>query len=124
MSDHRATVKMQLDIYGQHYEHEMWINWNPDEAGCDSRVAQWYADRYADALNKSYLAGTDKPKCRGFQWVGQSFANCNGCGQPYWEHDYDVHVKRDSGPFDDDWWDYVPITDEQKARVRAKWGTR
>jgi hypothetical protein len=74
VSEHRATVKMGLDIYGQHYEHEMWINWNPDEAGCDSRVADWYADRYADALNKSYLAGDDQQR--------EAVCELSGCSDP------------------------------------------
>ena len=57
MGMNRATVKMSLDIHGQHYEHEMWINWNPDGDGCDRRVAEWFADKVADAENKAYLQG-------------------------------------------------------------------
>jgi hypothetical protein len=24
--------------------------------------------------------------CQGFQWIGQSFATCDRCGQPAWDH--------------------------------------
>lgn len=67
----------------------------------------------------------EEPKaCKGFQWVGQSFASCDGCGQPFWEHTYDTRVKHGAGPFDDDPFEYVLITDKQKAACRAKWGAR
>jgi hypothetical protein len=56
----------------------------------------------------------------GFRWVGQSFASCDGCGQPYWEHDYDERPGPGSRPFNARWV-YVPITDEQKAAVKARW---
>lgn len=65
-----------------------------------------------------------KPECRGFQWVGQSFAHCDGCGQPYWEHTHDTRMRDGAGPFDEDPFDYVLITDEQKAACKAKWGDR
>ena len=66
--------------------------------------------------------GELRKACKGFAWVGQSFAHCEQCGEPYWEHQYDKQIKRGSGPFDDDSWHYVLITDELKAAVRAKWG--
>ena len=32
-------------------------------------------------------AGNSAPKvCEAFAWIGQSFAHCDSCGQPYWEH--------------------------------------
>ena len=65
-----------------------------------------------------------KPECKGFQWVGQSFASCEGCGQPFWEHTYDTRMRSGAGPFDDDPFEYVLITDEQKAACKAKWGAR
>lgn len=64
------------------------------------------------------------PDCKGFQWVGQTFASCDGCGKPFWEHEFDTRAKPGSGPFDDEPFDYVPISDEQKAATRAKWEGR
>lgn len=32
--------------------------------------------------------------CLGFVWVGQSFASCDACGHPYWEHAYDIITYR------------------------------
>lgn len=59
--------------------------------------------------------------CKGFRWVGQTFASCENCGQPYWEHTHDEQMRKDAGPFDDDPWVYVPITGEQKAACKARW---
>lgn len=28
-------------------------------------------------------------RCVIFQWIGQSFSYCDGCGRPRWEHLYD-----------------------------------
>lgn len=68
---------------------------------------------------------TPKPEpCKGFQWVGQSFANCNECGEPFWEHTHDARLKPGAGPFDDDGFEYVPIADAVKAAVKANWGPR
>jgi hypothetical protein len=61
-----------------------------------------------------------EPPCKGFQWIGQSWKHCDGCGQPRWEHDFDEQLKKGSGPFDSEW-EYVPISDERKAAMRAKW---
>lgn len=63
-----------------------------------------------------------KHPCRGFQWVGQSFASCDGCGLPYWEHTHDTRMRDGAGPFDEEPFDYVPITDAQKVACKAKWG--
>lgn len=61
-----------------------------------------------------------KQPCKGFRWIG-SF-KCDGCGLPFWEHTHDTLIKPGAGPFDDDPFVYVPISDETKARVKAKWG--
>lgn len=62
------------------------------------------------------------PSCKGFQWIGQSLEHCDRCGQPYWEHTHNEEFNRDKGPFDEDCWIYVPISDESKARVKARFG--
>jgi hypothetical protein len=60
--------------------------------------------------------------CDGFRWLGQSFAHCDGCGKPYWEHTHDLQVRRDAGPFDPDALVRVPITPEQAEACRRRWG--
>lgn len=108
---------------------------------CGQRtVSQEYAEKEADEIRSPedeaevFVAFRDEPDwmrvappvkaaCRGFAWVGQSFKYCEDCGQPYWEHTHDKQVNREKGPFDEGPWLYVPITDEQKASVRAKWGS-
>ena len=59
--------------------------------------------------------------CEGFRWIGQSFASCDGCGQPYWEHTHDVQQRPDVGPFAHDAQILVPITPEQADACRRKW---
>ena len=49
MGDHRASIKLEMDAHGKNYKTEMWINWSPDNDGCDRRVIEWFADCWADA---------------------------------------------------------------------------
>lgn len=65
----------------------------------------------------------DRPVCEGFQWIGQTFASCDGCGHPYWEHTHDSQIKRDGTPFGPNQWALVPITPEQAEACRRRWGT-
>lgn len=58
--------------------------------------------------------------CKGFQWVGQDWDTCHGCGQPYWEHSCMEHPAEGSGPFDEAW-EYRPISDEARARMKARY---
>jgi hypothetical protein len=92
----------------------------------DYKAERLALDRLA-VMERDACSGGDGDRCRrattdphGFRWVGQSFASCDGCGQPYWEHDYDERPGPGSGPFDARWV-YVPITDEQKAAAKARW---
>ena len=86
---------------------------------------------FADAVGESVLKTTNLPDpnpperepCKGFQWIGQSFEHCDGCGEPYWEHTHDQQFNRDKGPFDEDCWLYMPITDESKAKVKARYAS-
>lgn len=57
--------------------------------------------------------------CRGFVWVGQSFAYCDGCGHPYWEHDF-IQVLS-GNPFTGTV-ERTPISADAKAAVKARWG--
>jgi hypothetical protein len=68
------------------------------------------------------IGGRTMSECKGFTWLGQSFACCDNCGKPYWEHTHDARIIR-SRPINardaKSCYEYVPITDEQKRRVRA-----
>lgn len=65
------------------------------------------------------MSDTVPVRCKGFQWIGQEWTSCDGCGQPYWEHDYDQRIDRNKGPFDDDPWIYEPISEESKVRAKT-----
>lgn len=41
----------------------------------------------------------DEPTCVGFQWMGQSFDHCEGCGRDITEHIGLDWIKRGSEPF-------------------------
>jgi hypothetical protein len=58
--------------------------------------------------------------CKGFQWIGQEWDSCAGCGRPYWEHTHMENRARDSRPFDDEW-EYELISDWAKARMKARY---
>ena len=90
---------------------------------------------YMDALRRNALPGmtsgngdsegspthVKKHVCEGFQWIGQSFKYCDGCGSPYWEHTYIREFKSDSSPFAPEPWVLVPITPEMADVVRRTW---
>ena len=60
--------------------------------------------------------------CEGFQWIGQSFATCDRCGQPAWNHTgQDVPVKG-AGLFDHRR-TVRPWEPGEADAIRAKWGT-
>jgi len=60
--------------------------------------------------------------CEGFQWIGQSFAICDRCGQPAWDHaGQDVAVEG-AGPFDNRR-TVRPWGPGEADAIRAKWGT-
>ena len=61
--------------------------------------------------------------CDGFKWIGQSFAHCDGCGHPYWEHTHDSRLRKGAGPFGSkNDWEFVLITPEQADACRSRWG--
>jgi hypothetical protein len=69
--------------------------------------------------------------CLIFQWIGQSFESCDGCGKPYWEHLYDPAYGGSKGEFRvkvyvkyaDKWeWRRVTvITPDKREATREKW---
>lgn len=58
--------------------------------------------------------------CPAFQWIGQSFAHCDGCGKPFWLHSHESRVV--GGPFSGRW-RHIPISTARAEGVRRKWGT-
>lgn len=49
MGDHRASIQITMEAHGKEYKTDMWINWSPDDDGCDRRVTEWFRDCWADA---------------------------------------------------------------------------
>ena len=69
-------------------------------------------------------------KCLVFAWIGQSFASCDNCGKPYWEHLFDPVYGGGKGAYRIKvyhkylgwrWKDVNPITPEHRERVKQKW---
>jgi len=57
--------------------------------------------------------------CEGFQWIGQTLASCDRCGQPYWEHTHE-EVPAEDQAFGGTW-KLVPIPPEKARAVMEKW---
>ena len=68
-------------------------------------------------------AEPQKP-CAGFRWIGQPFSSCDRCGLPYWEHSHEERLQDGAGPFSRDAMKRVPITPEDAAACRRRWGSR
>lgn len=64
------------------------------------------------------------PACRGFRWIGQSFATCDGCGKPAWEHDGMSRLRESAklvlGGCGD--WEVVPWKPGEAEAIKRKWG--
>jgi hypothetical protein len=58
--------------------------------------------------------------CPAFRWIGQSFATCDGCGEPYWDHTHELTLAHDAKPFSiRERHQFIPRW--RRDRVRAKW---
>jgi hypothetical protein len=68
-------------------------------------------------------AEDSKPVCEGFQWVGQSFAICERCGQPAWEHAGEELPAEGADPFDTRR-TVRPWKPGEADAIRAKWSRR
>jgi hypothetical protein len=55
-------------------------------------------------------------ECAGFVWIGQSFKYCDECGKPYWDHRYDMEIRRGR-------WFRKLISAAEAARVKGRWDT-
>jgi hypothetical protein len=63
------------------------------------------------------------PGCPGFQWIGQSFATCDGCGRPAWEHEGEMRLREGAkltGSEDD--WELRPWKPGEADAIKRKWG--
>jgi len=62
-------------------------------------------------------------ECRGFRWIGQSFASCDGCGKPAWEHD-GILQHRAGTPLSlgGDNWELRPWAPGEAEARKRKWG--
>lgn len=82
--------------------------------------------RRAEETQETATDDTDQtdasPVCEGFVWIGQSFATCDRCGQPAWEHVGEEIPVEGSDPFDNRW-TVRPWEPGQADRIRAKWST-
>ena len=47
MGDHRASIKIEFEMYGEKKKADMWINWSPDSSEChdvDQRVIDFFRE--------------------------------------------------------------------------------
>jgi hypothetical protein len=80
------------------------------------------ADQADEAQQPETQAAEPPTVCQGFVWIGQSFATCDRCGQPAWEHAGRDAPVPDAGPFDTRR-RVIPWEPGEADRIRAKWGT-
>jgi hypothetical protein len=55
----------------------------------------------------------DAIECDTFQWIGQAFTHCDGCGRPYWEHAYEPPLGGRQ--------ERRPITPKLAQQARTRW---
>lgn len=68
----------------------------PEFSGQDLAAAAAKAREWAEAnlpARARAEAEAAPEACRGFQWIGQSFATCDGCGRPAWEHEGELRLR-------------------------------
>ena len=59
--------------------------------------------------------------CLGFWWIGQSFASCDNCGRPAWEHEGEMRPREGAGPFSDDGCEMRPWKAGEAEAIRRRW---
>lgn len=62
-----------------------------------------------------------QPCAEGFHWIGQSFAHCDKCGLPAWDHAGTAGLPPGAGPFGRPDWVLKPYADGEAERIKAKW---
>lgn len=63
------------------------------------------------------------PCAEGFHWIGQSFAYCDRCGLPAWEHEGYAELPEGTGPFGTDEWVLRPWKPGERDAIRQTWDT-
>lgn len=53
MGDHRADIKITMSAHGKTYKQEWWINWSPNDDGCDQRIVDWFRECWEDAYRRA-----------------------------------------------------------------------
>lgn len=65
------------------------------------------------------------PCAEGFHWIGQSFACCDKCGLPAWEHEGHATARRPESPWssapDEEYWVLKPWAPGEREACRRKW---
>ncbi|MEV0556284.1 hypothetical protein AB0I27_22880 [Streptomyces sp. NPDC050597] len=91
--------------------------------GADIAALRELLDAPASVPQPETQAGRDLPPvCEGFVWIGQSFATCDRCGQPAWDHAGEEIAVEGADPFDTRR-TVRPWKPGQADAIRAKWGT-
>lgn len=74
--------------------------------------------------------GEDEPApkaaepCPGFQWIGQPFTSCDGCGKPAWEHEGELRLRPGSALLAaGDCWELRPWRPGEAEAIRRKWAS-
>lgn len=50
MGDHRAEIHCQMKLHGKEYKLDLdWVNYSPDNDGCDSRVTEFFERSWNEA---------------------------------------------------------------------------
>ena len=52
MGDHRASIKLEFAMHGVEAKQNMFINWSPDDNGCDRRITEWFEAQVEKAMDK------------------------------------------------------------------------
>lgn len=75
------------------------------------------------AAGERVAAAPATPDCPGFQWIGQSFATCDGCGKPAWEHGGEMRLREGAklviGGTGD--WELRPWKPGEAEAIKRKW---
>ncbi len=52
MTDHKASIKIEFEIYGIQEKYDAYINWSPNNEGVDGRVIGWLGNTFYAARQK------------------------------------------------------------------------
>lgn len=139
MADLRQRLMAAMDASGN-----QWFDSYDGEADAALTVfAEWLRDHakrstwgmgqraalltVADEIAPKPAPPPEPPKVpcpEGFHWLGQSFAHCDKCGLPAWEHEGTASLPVDralKSPYDDTRWVLKPWEPGEREACRAKW---